>query len=158
LLALEHALRLAALGRGPAAGEFVRAQEAVLDQNLVEGGEPDLVIGRGEILRRRQALAGMADLVDRPGAHGAGRDVDRQHALFPAAMEDGLVRLGHDRAETHLAAEIMGAVHAASSTRGRPVPIMESRETMLASFSSLQPSVPAGRIGMTMKRVSAVES
>ena len=35
---------------------------------------------------------------------------------------------------------------------------MLSRVTSLASFSSLQPSVPAGRIGSTMKRVSAVES
>ena len=35
---------------------------------------------------------------------------------------------------------------------------MESRVTRSASFSSLQPSVPAGRIGSTMKRVSAVES
>ena len=39
-----------------------------------------------------------------------------------------------------------------------PVPIMLSRVTSAASFSSLQPSVPAGRIGSTMKRVSAVES
>jgi hypothetical protein len=35
---------------------------------------------------------------------------------------------------------------------------MQSRVTRSASFSSLQPSVPAGRIGSTMKRVSAVES
>ena len=35
---------------------------------------------------------------------------------------------------------------------------MESRVTRSASLSSLQPSVPAGRIGSTMKRVSAVES
>ena len=32
---------------------------------------------------------------------------------------------------------------------GKPVPIMESRVTSSASFSSLQPSVPAGRIGIT---------
>jgi hypothetical protein len=35
---------------------------------------------------------------------------------------------------------------------------MESRVTSVASFSALQPSVPAGRIGRRMKRVSAVES
>jgi hypothetical protein len=35
---------------------------------------------------------------------------------------------------------------------------MLSRVTSVASRSSLQPSVPAGRIGTTMKRVSAVES
>jgi hypothetical protein len=35
---------------------------------------------------------------------------------------------------------------------------MQSRVTRSASLSSLQPSVPAGRIGSTRKRVSAVES
>ena len=35
---------------------------------------------------------------------------------------------------------------------------MESRVTSMASFSSLQPSVPPGRIGTTRNRVSAVES
>ena len=41
---------------------------------------------------------------------------------------------------------------------GNPVPIMMSRVTSSASCCSLQPSVPAGRIGSTRKRVSAVES
>ena len=35
---------------------------------------------------------------------------------------------------------------------------MQSRVTREASRSSFQPSVPAGRAGTTMKRVSAVES
>jgi hypothetical protein len=35
---------------------------------------------------------------------------------------------------------------------------MQSRVTSVASRSSSQPSVAAGRIGNTMKRVSAVES
>ena len=48
------------------------------------------------------------------------------------------------------AAHVVDAVHgAAPATRARPVPIMESRVTRLASFSSLQPSVPSGRIGTT---------
>ena len=38
------------------------------------------------------------------------------------------------------------------------MPIIESRVTSDASFSSDQPSVAAGRIGSTMNRVSAVES
>jgi nitrile hydratase len=50
-----------------------------------------------------------------------------------------------------LAAEILAAVHFAMSFGdfGKPVPIIESRVTRSASFSSLQPSVPAGRIGTT---------
>jgi hypothetical protein len=52
------------------------------------------------------------------------------------------------------------AIHqtAAAADFGNPVPIMESRVTNDASFSLLHPSVPEGRIGNTMKRVSAVES
>jgi hypothetical protein len=38
------------------------------------------------------------------------------------------------------------------------VPIIESRVTRSARRSSLHSSVPAGRIGSTRKRVSAVES
>ena len=34
--------------------------------------------------------------------------------------------------------------------RGSAVPIMQSRVTMAASFSSLQPLVPLGRMGSTM--------
>src|SRR6478752_4393293 len=91
-------------------------------------------------------------------AHGA---LHRQHAAFPGRVERRLVLLGHV-----LAAHVVNAIHRFAPLRcyfwpglsGRPVPIMESRVTRSASFSSLQPSVPAGRIGSTMKRVSAVES
>src|SRR6185437_9591148 len=71
-----------------------------------------------------------------------------------------LVRLRLDRTEAVHAAHVMNAVHdkASAGGFGSPVPIIESRVTSVASFSALQPSVPAGRIGSTMKRVSAVES
>src|SRR5215469_18821349 len=72
-------------------------------------------------------------------------------------MKDRLVLLGLDFAEAVHAAHIVNAVHHATCF-ANPVPIMLSRVTRLASFSSLQPSVSAGRIGKTMKRVSAVES
>jgi hypothetical protein len=54
----------------------------------------------------------------------------------------------------------MNLVHGAISPGclGNPVPIRQSRVTSSASFCSLQPSVPEGRIGKTMNRVSAVES
>src|SRR5262249_52603731 len=70
------------------------------------------------------------------------------------------VHFGLDRTEAVHAAHVVDAVHdfTASALRARPVPIIESRVTRPASFSSLQPSVPGGRIGSTMKRVSAVES
>ena len=68
---------------------------------------------------------------------------------LPSGVEDRLVRLRRDRAEALRAAEIVRAVHAVPGESGSPVPIMESRVTSAASSSSLQPSVPAGRIGTT---------
>ena len=78
-----------------------------------------------------------------------GQSVDAERALLPLGVEDRLVRFRRDRAEAHLAAEIVRAVHAASGSSARPVPIIESRVTRSASCSSLQPSVPAGRCGTT---------
>src|SRR5258706_9288103 len=57
-------------------------------------------------------------------------------------------------------AHVMCAIHGTvpSGNRGRPVPIMLSRVTIAASRSSLQLSVPRGRMGRTRYRISAVES
>src|ERR1700750_366978 len=74
-------------------------------------------------------------------------------------MEHRFIRLGLDLAEAVHAAHVVDAVHdGAPGVFGKPVPIMLSRVTISASCSSLQPSVPFGRIGNTRKRVSAVES
>src|SRR5207248_6505857 len=58
------------------------------------------------------------------------------------------------------ATHVVNAVHQATSSGGlrSPVQIIASRVTNCARRSSLQPSVPDGRIGSTRKRVSAVES
>ena len=42
--------------------------------------------------------------------------------------------------------------------RGSATPIKQSRVTISVSWSSVQPSVPSGRIGMTMKRFFWFES
>src|SRR5262249_32293375 len=57
-------------------------------------------------------------------------------------------------------AHVVNAVHQVASLGffGIAVPIMQSRVTNLASWASIQPSVSAGRIGTTRKRVSAVQS
>ena len=60
-----------------------------------------------------------------------------------------LVWLGRYRPEPHLSAKILRPVHAASGGLTSAVPIMESLVTRSASRSSLQPSVPAGRMGTT---------
>ena len=67
-------------------------------------------------------------------------------------------KLGYDPfapQEARDAAQIVDRIHGAFT---RPVPIMLSRVIRVASFCSLHPSVPDGRMGSTMKRVSAVES
>src|SRR5436190_1469443 len=103
-------------------------------------------------------------MVDVPGAGVAHGALHRQHAAFPLGVKRRLVRFDLDLAEAVHAAHVVNAVHYRAplwvwpGLSGRPVPIMESRVTRSASLSSLQPSVPAGRIGSTMKRVSAVES
>src|SRR5262249_20723286 len=84
----------------------------------------------------------------------------REHAPFPWSMKRRLIRLGLDLSEAVHAAHVVNAVHQTTSS-GRlasPVPIMASRVTSCARRSSLQPSVPAGRMGKMRKRVSAVES
>ena len=97
-------------------------------------------------------FARIAAAVDGPLAGVAHGAVDREHAAFPLLVKRRLVRLRLDFAEAVHAAHVMNAVHAGTSFGffGRPVPIMQSRVTSSASFSSLQPSVPAGRIGSTM--------
>ena len=94
-------------------------------------------------------LPRVAALVDVPETHRAGTKRQAERALFPVGVEDRLVLFRRDRAEPHLPAEIMRAVHAAAGSSASPVPIIESRVTSSASFSSLKPSVPAGRCGTT---------
>src|SRR6516164_1845005 len=133
---------------------------AELGKKLFHAQFPLSVIGTSEIDSRRQALAGKPGLVDDPHAGVAHRAIERVKASFPIIVKDGLVLLRLDFAEAVHAAHVVDTVHHATSlgALARPVPIMLSRVTRPANFSSLQPSVPVGRIGNTMKRVSAVES
>ena len=102
-----------------------------------------------------ECLVGVPRHVDIPFAERPGRGPQGEDAFFPLGVEDGLIRLHEDGAKTHHAAEIVATVHeavSAASDRGStasPVPIIESRVTSDASRSSLQPSVPAGRMGTT---------
>src|SRR5262245_44065250 len=155
-----RALERLARPQRAAGGELVGLDEAALEQHVLEPDRPLLVIGPRQVVGGRQLLDRRPRHVNVPLAgktHGA---VERDAAAFPGGVEYRLVRLGLDLAEAVHAAHVVNAVHhAASSGRlARPVPIMELRVTSAASRSSLHPSVPAGRMGSTMKRVSAVES
>src|SRR5262249_34153340 len=140
--------------------EFVDADEALAQQVLLHPQRPALVIGGREIDRGRQHLLRGARHVDVPGTRVGYGALHCQHASLPGGVEHRLVRLRLHRPEAVHAAHVMYAVHDDSPAGrfGWPVPIMQSRVTRSANRSSLQPSVPAGRMGTTMNRVSAVES
>src|SRR5690348_15380521 len=141
-------------------GNLVGAGESAADDHVFQAQCPFSVVRMREVDLRRQFLDAGAPLVDGPGADHAHGAVEREAAAFPRGVKHRLVLLRFDFTEAVHAAHVMNAVHHAASAEflGRPVPIMQSRVTSVASFSSLQPSVPCGRIGSTMKRVSAVES
>src|SRR5579864_4113325 len=109
---------------------------------------------------RRKQFDAVASHIDIPGTGRAHHSAHRQDAALPALVEDRLVGLGVDFAKAIHAPHVVDAIHQATSPGflGKPVPIMQSRVTSVASFSSLQPLVWRGRIGKTRKRVSAVES
>src|SRR6185437_1840988 len=141
--------------------DLVGADKAGAGEALLQSHQPFGVVGRGEIGRGREALDHCAPGIDGPKpreTHGA---IQCRDAAFPRRMEGRFVRLRLNGAEPMHAAQIVDRVHRVSPTPGvfaSLVPIMLSRVTSSASCSSLQPSVPAGRIGSTMNRVSAVES
>ncbi len=131
-----------------AGGDLVVADQRALLQHGLKPCEPELVIAHREIFGRIAVLARKARHVDVPFPRRRHRQREREGALFPLGMEHRLVRLRLDLAEAVHAAHVLRAVHFMLAF-GKPVPIMESRVTSSTSFSSLQPSVPAGRIGIT---------
>src|SRR5580700_473298 len=136
-----------------------RHKTALCDVLLHRQG-PAPVVRHAEIGQRRQLLLREAGVVNVPSAGVAHGALHRQNAAFPRRMKYRFVLLGLDLTEAVHAAHVVHAVHHETSFAffGKPVPIMLSRVISDASLSSLQPSVPEGRIGSTMKRVSAVES
>ena len=130
--------------------EFIgRHQPAFLD-HMLECRKPDLVVAHRQIFGGRPILAGKARHVDVPCAGHAHGQRQCERPFLPFVVKYRFVRLEFDWTEAVLAAHVLRAVHFRSfGDFGNPVPIMESRVTSSASFSSLQPSVPAGRIGTT---------
>src|SRR2546428_5405723 len=105
-----------------------------------------LVVRRLEILSGRHQLARVPSHVDVPLAEQSGRDVHREDAALPSVMEDRLVRLGIDPAETLPAAPVVPALH----DRGLSllgVPLIASLLTSAASSASDTRSEPGGPSG-----------
>ena len=132
---------------------FLRRDETLLHQQLLEAVEPVLVVRRGQVFGAGHQLARIAAHVDVPLAQEAGGHGERERLALPVVVEHGLVRLGLDRAQAVHAAHVVDAVHRDAFRPGAlilPTPIIASRVTSEASSSSLMPSVPAGRSGSTM--------
>src|SRR5260370_4413523 len=139
--------------------ELVDRHHALVDEKRLEGRQPALVV-----LRRA-----LSDLFDQPGAEfvpgvGALLVEDDRHpesASFPGRFEHQLPVLARRRrAAVDVGSARIDARHrlASAGTRGRATPIMQSRLTIDAGCSSVQPPVPSGRSGSTMERRSELES
>src|ERR1044071_8957800 len=131
--------------------DFVRVDEAALDEQILITPKPFFVVRPRQVQRRRHQLDCMTAGIDRPSAENSEGAAHGQHPPFPAMMKNRLVRLKLALAEPIHAPHVMYAVHQAASLGflGKPAPIMQSRVMRFASCASLQPSVPAGRIGRT---------
>src|SRR4029077_9046330 len=90
--------------------------------------QPFLVIARAQIIFRRHLLDAEARLVDVPLAPGAAGAGEGEDAAFPRLVEDRLVLLALDRAESVHPAHVVDAVHrfAPAGTLTRATPIMAS--------------------------------
>src|SRR5690606_31562997 len=103
------ALPLGELGR--ALVELLARHDPALGQNSFRAVEPMLVIGRGEIFRRRHLLDRMADLVD-VDLRRAHREIEHpEEAPLPILVKDRLILFPLDRPEAVHAAEVVYPVH-----------------------------------------------
>ena len=135
--------------------EFAGLQRATLQQQLLQPGEPNLVVAEFAIVGERLARGTAAiDVPETGRAHGKR---ERQNARFPGSMKQFILGLWVHGPIPVLAAEIgvRAVAHdetpaaGAPGSSGRPVPIMESRVTRLPSSRSPRCSDPAGRCGST---------
>src|SRR4051794_26716704 len=147
------------------------------------GQRDQLALGVGQIRvdRRREGVLLVAALVESGDAGSAGGAVEcvaepieagfpRRDGVFDTVLRRHsrphlVVR--HDfpqQVATHhsplgcIAGRVSTMTLDVTPTRGNAAPIRQSRVTISVSWSSVQPSVPSGRTGMTMKRFFWFES
>src|SRR5215207_10028632 len=146
VLRLEHARDRLRGAESLAGLELVVGDEPLAQHELFQALGPDLIIARGQVVRRVEALARGAARVDPPRTGRAHGERDAESAALPVGVEPGLVRLVADPPEPHHPAEVLRAVHARTTWSGRSAcatPILEPRATRPASASSRQPCVPS---------------
>src|SRR5262249_10321158 len=157
----EHIVATAALEFAGALVEGDRIEQALVGEKLLERVEPALVVGRG-----LAPTLGVPDLVDevrlevapREARVVAHRDGHAEDAALPRLVEDQLAVLPRQRRGAFHVGDLSAGdgVHARLPQRAAAAgglttatPIIASRLTSLASWSSPRRSVPAGRSGRT---------
>src|SRR5262249_39749061 len=80
-------------------GHLLLGQHALLGQQRGDGTEPQLVIGRGQVLPRRYPLDGVPELVEVVDAAADERAVEGEHVRLPVRVEGRLVGLPLQRSE-----------------------------------------------------------
>src|SRR5436190_8535170 len=130
---------------------LVRGDHAPGQKQRLQRVEPALVVG--VIAFGDLRYKSLAKVVPGISAIFAEQNREAEGSALPRRGEDELAVLSR---QGGLALEVGDAVvdaHRAplsAGMRGRATPIMQSRVTMPASCSSVQPSVPCGRCGSTM--------
>src|SRR5450631_2131614 len=138
---LQDVADFSSLAQRPARLDLIRGHEAALGKHRLESSEPDFVVTLCKVIRRRPIFARKAPHVDVPLAGPACGEGKPKHPAFPFGMKGRFVCFRDYGTKAMNSAHVMCAIHGAvpSGNCGRPVPIMQSRVTIEASCSSLQP-------------------
>ena len=112
-------------GRAPL--QLGRVDDALFNEQAVDGGEPAFVIGRVEVFVRRHALDAVAEFVEVVEALAEGCELDREDGPLPVGMKERLARVVLDAAEAVHSAEVVDSVHSSAFGGGLGNP--RARET-----------------------------
>ena len=164
--------------------EFVFGDEAARQQGMRQRDQLALGIGQVGVDGRRERVLLVAALLESRDVGVAGGVVERVAESVEAGLprRDGVLdavlrrhprphlvarhdllqttrcRIAHHSPLGCIAGRVSTMTLVVTPARGSATPIRQSRVMISVSWSSVQPSVPSGRIGMTMKRFFWFES
>lgn len=91
-----------------------RVNDALLDEQAVDGSEPAFVVGRAEVFVWGHALDAVAEFIEVVEALSESRELNRKDGPFPVGMKERLVRVVVDEAEAVHSAEVVDSVHSSA--------------------------------------------
>jgi len=146
-----HRLVAIQLGKFPVRVlQFFFSHEPVFHVHFFHRVQPKAVVGTAQIFNWRHGLPCVTLFINITYIHQAACG---EYLLFPSKFVQGFVFLPFNFPKSIHTAHIVNTVHAsASGLKGFSfsTPTIESRVTSAASSSSLIPSVPCGRSGITI--------